>query len=561
MIRLDRVRSLALLLGLPLLGGCSGPAVATELVVVVASDYAPGDEIGRIVIDTRDDAGAVIATEDVTIAASAGNGALTLPFSFGVTPSGPSGRPLRIEVAAYELGATDPFVTRRAIAPFIVGERRRLVVYLERACERVACDATTTCVHGACVLADVPIASLEGVTPGSELAVDAGPPITVDGGAPRVCADDPSCDGARHVEVGDGFACAVRRTSGRIACWGTEAALGQLGDGTSTPSRVPVGAVGIADATELALSDRTACAMSETQLWCWGDNALGQLGAGDGASATTPTAVSLVLTRLYAGASTICASGGPTQCWGGGIAGASLVLADDCAGTPCARRPTEQTSLELLDAIADEGHSCVVRGAALACAGANTFGEVGDGTRDARESLTMVPGLATVWSVATTMTATCAISATVPPDASDAISTTFCWGAGSVGQLGGTGPDRCGDAPCALSPLALSGVEQPIEVAGTRDTFCARLASGAVLCWGSDEDGRLGDGVGAPDKCTTPDGSQIRCALAPTPVRALDAIDLDGRGGAFCAARRDGGVSCWGRGYGELAIDVGSLPP
>jgi alpha-tubulin suppressor-like RCC1 family protein len=42
----------------------------------------------------------------------------------------------------------------------------------------------------------------------------------------------------------------------------------------------------------------------------------------------------------------------------------------------------------------------------------------------------------------------------------------------------------------------LAGVEQ---VASGRQFSCARLHDGAVRCWGSNEDGQLGDG-GAPPR-------------------------------------------------------------
>jgi hypothetical protein len=106
--------------------------------------------------------------------------------------------------------------------------------------------------------------------------------------------------------------------------------------------------------------------------------------------------------------------------------------------------------------------------------------------------------------------------------------------------------------------VLVAGVDGALEVAGTGDTFCARAQDGSVRCWGSDHDGGLGDGVGAPDRCTASDGSTIGCALAPHAIRALDAIDLSARAGTFCAARRDGSVACWGRGYGELPMPVPS---
>jgi len=65
---------------------------------------------------------------------------------------------------------------------------------------------------------------------------------------------------------------------------------------------------------------------------------------------------------------------------------------------------------------------------------------------------------------------------------------------------------------------------------------CAMLGDGAVWCANTNDWGQLGDGtMGAS-----------RAAMAPT--RGLtDAIELAGVSESFCARRRGGAVSCWGR--------------
>jgi serine/threonine-protein kinase len=406
----------------------------------------------------------------------------------------------------------------------------------------------------------VPLSALDPVMPGTELAVDGGrfdAPLP----EPIACVADPACDGAVRVEVGDGFACAVRRTSGRVSCWGDAASSGQLGDGTSTPSAGPVDATGIADVRDLAVGDAFACAVGESDLWCWGDGTRGQIGDGQGSSAAAPVVLSFSASRIFAAARTACAGSGETLCWGGPVARVPLTLADDCGGEPCAKRPSQQAELDAIDWISDEGHACVVRLGALACSGENTLGEVGDGTREPRTSPAAIEGLGVVWSVATTARSTCAIDADVPAGSEDAVSVVRCWGAADLGQNGGPMPsERCGDVPCSASPARVDAIDGALELAATGDTFCARTGSGSVYCWGSDATGALGDGVGAPDACTDASGGAVRCARRPTRVRGLDAIDLDARAGTFCAARRDGGVSCWGATHGSRPQAIPGLP-
>lgn len=546
--------------------------------MVVASDFAPGTDVARVEITTRDANGATIATRDVVVATSASEGVVTLPFSFGASPSGDAARPLWIEARAFRAGEDAPLVTRRAIAPFVDGERRRLVLFLGRACEDVICeDLSSTCDAGACVDAQVPLSALDPVIPGMELTLDGGP-VGLDGGPPIdagvACGPDPDCDEAVRVEVGDGFACALRY-SGRLACWGESASLGQLGNGATTASRTPVAVRGLEGMGELIAGAAFACASSETGAWCWGANDRGQLAQGaDGpGSLAEPTLVEggRSAFRMHGSAETACAPGagelGEPQCWGRALAGVVGAFTDTCGDAACARTPTDQTALAGLAWLADEGHTCLVRNETLSCAGANAFGEVGDGTREARAAVVPVIALPWVWAAATTPRSSCAVSAVAVDET--VTSSVSCWGADDLGQLGapGVASARCSadaggrDVPCALEPLEVEGVVEPIEISGTRETMCAREQSGRILCWGSDADGGLGDGAGSPMRCDGIDAADTGCARSPVAVIGVtDAIDLDARAGTFCAVRRAGSVACWGRGWGDAPTEVGPLP-
>src|SRR5258706_6471173 len=61
-------------------------------------------------------------------------------------------------------------------------------------------------------------------------------------------------------------------------CWGSNA-QGQLGDGTTTDSAVPVGVANLTGVVDIAVESDHACAVLTTgEAWCWGDNSNGQLG-------------------------------------------------------------------------------------------------------------------------------------------------------------------------------------------------------------------------------------------------------------------------------------------
>jgi alpha-tubulin suppressor-like RCC1 family protein len=75
-----------------------------------------------------------------------------------------------------------------------------------------------------------------------------------------------------------------------------------------------------------------------------------------------------------------------------------------------------------------------------------------------------------------------------------------CWGNNGSGQLGdGTVVDR-------RAPVAVAGLDGVAQLAAGGEHTCARMLDGTVRCWGLNASGQLGDG-------TT--GGR----LAPTPVR------------------------------------------
>ena len=105
-----------------------------------------------------------------------------------------------------------------------------------------------------------------------------------------------------------------------MTCWGNNAD-GQLGDGSTTSSNVPVAVVGITDAVSLAAGNSHTCAvLSDDTVTCWGDNLYGQLGNGSNVDSSTPVAVAGITdaTVVAGGNLHTCAvrSVGSVSCWG-----------------------------------------------------------------------------------------------------------------------------------------------------------------------------------------------------------------------------------------------------
>jgi len=102
-------------------------------------------------------------------------------------------------------------------------------------------------------------------------------------------------DDIAQVETGRGHNCA-RRTSGQTLCWGN-AEFGQVGDGSDAGTGVtqrdtPVDVTGLSDASDVAAGAFHSCAIRDGgQVVCWGKNDLGQLGNGTTSNSNVPVAV------------------------------------------------------------------------------------------------------------------------------------------------------------------------------------------------------------------------------------------------------------------------------
>jgi alpha-tubulin suppressor-like RCC1 family protein len=118
-----------------------------------------------------------------------------------------------------------------------------------------------------------------------------------------------------------GSYCALLST-GHLKCWGANG-NGQLGNGTTTSSDVPVAVPGITDAKAVAgdSDGGSFCAVLSTgHLKCWGYNGYGELGNGNTTSFTVPQSVKNITTAttVVGGYYGFCAllSTSHLDCWG-----------------------------------------------------------------------------------------------------------------------------------------------------------------------------------------------------------------------------------------------------
>jgi alpha-tubulin suppressor-like RCC1 family protein len=126
--------------------------------------------------------------------------------------------------------------------------------------------------------------------------------------------------GVIAVGAGDHHSCAVLNT-GVVKCWGSNSS-GQLGNGTTTASLVPVDVVGLTGARSVYAGWNHTCALlTSGAVKCWGSNHAGSIGDGTTTQRLTPTQVSGLtsgVTSLSVRGSGTCARifNGSLKCWG-----------------------------------------------------------------------------------------------------------------------------------------------------------------------------------------------------------------------------------------------------
>jgi len=400
--------------------------------------------------------------------------------------------------------------------------------------------------------------------------------------------------GVTAVATGAYHSCAVTSVGG-AKCWGYNA-LGQVGDGTSANRSTPVDVSGLTSGVAALAGgyDHTCALTTAGGVKCWGDNAFGQLGNGTTKNSPIPVDVSGLtsdVAAIAAGYGDTCAltTGGAVKCWGVNDIGQ---LGD---GTTT-NRSTPVSVLGLSSgvmAIADSyAHTCALTSSGGAkCWGSNQSGQLGDGTTTNRSIPVDVSGLPSgVTAIATGFDHTCAVIAAA----------VMCWGDNAYGQLGNGTID--GAEPDALTPVQVFGLtSRTITISAGHSFSCASTLAGSVECWGANDKGELGEGTttnrsvsvavsgltsgvtavatGSDDSCALTsagavtcwgyngfgelgDGTTMQRATPVSVVGATSGIAMIAAGFEHtCALTSTGGVTCWGNNSsGQLGDGTTSGP-
>ena len=291
------------------------------------------------------------------------------------------------------------------------------------------------------------------------------------------------------LEAGQSHACVIT-ARGLMKCWGAND-HGQLGDGTTVDSTVPVTASVIGeDVIAMALGADFTCVRTgkENKAKCWGGNGHGQLGNGKTEDSRTPVEVKGLqadVNFLSAGAFSVCANTfwHEVYCWGENASGQ---LGD---GTDAERHSAVAVKgLGLNFDLMSVGinHVCGLSGTGeVQCWGGNHSGQLGDGTTVNRYTAVYVRKMLRAVVVQSGDAVSCALTD---------LFEVKCWGSAETRVMGR--PD-CQDAgPLCREPVTVAPFPGRIIglSVGNRHA-CAETETGGFYCWGINTHGQLGDGT------------------------------------------------------------------
>jgi alpha-tubulin suppressor-like RCC1 family protein len=249
--------------------------------------------------------------------------------------------------------------------------------------------------------------------------------------AGKACSN--SLNEVSAIAAGEQFSLAVRK-NGTVVAWGSNG-QGQLGNGGTEASPVPVTVSGLSEVSAIAAGNNFALALLKNgTVKAWGGNTSGQLGTGS--------------------------TKGPEECSREQLA--------------CSKSPVPVSGLSEVSAIAAGNNfaMALLKNGTVKAWGPNESGELGNGGTEASPVPVPVSGLSEVG----------AISAGGGPFGGDSLAllkagTVKAWGANVFGQLGdgnNTGPEACsgpvvGTVPCSKVPVLVNSLSHVSAISAGSD--------------------------------------------------------------------------------------------
>lgn len=382
---------------------------------------------------------------------------------------------------------------------------------------------------------------------------------------------------------------------GGYATGGTLGYTGQLGNGSTLGSKVPLGGNGLTNVTATTGGAEFALALlANGEVKAWGGNRHGELGTGttgpencppgeEVACAMTPVAVSglseVSSVSAHGYFSLALLANGEVVAWGDNAHGQ---LGDGTSSGPetckpiaetvegivingngaCSRSPVAVSGLsEVAQVSAGAFHSlALLKNGKVMAWGNNEAGELGDGTTTKRTTPVEVEGLSEVVAIAAGYNESLALLAN---------GKVMAWGGNAHGQLGlgvTTGPENCSELqeePCSRKPVEVTSLSGVTALASGYWNELALLSNGTVKAWGNNTQGQVGNGTSeGPEFCAAP-AAKTYCSSTPVTVGGLAGVTSISASPLtqLVAGLSNGTVVAWGNNTsGQLGVGTTTGP-
>lgn len=378
-------------------------------------------------------------------------------------------------------------------------------------------------------------------------------------------------DATRTVS-GTNRTCAI--LSNNVWCWGKNN-MGQLGDGTTNDSNIPVKVRSIGDMKngkiiDIFTAQHHSCVLtqlgSNRKVYCWGSNEYGQLGngsSGDGNYSSIPVEVGGALagkdvTSIGGTGDVSCAIvSGKIYCWGlnnMGQLGFGNPGNPGFRATPVQinsgghdRLPGNYFATKLATGGSRSQTMCTITTEKRAyCWGQAKFGQLGIGPISSHnysyatrvkdlENVTDISQDGYWWeSNAEYVVHVCAIAS----------GKVYCWGGGGRGQ---SGPPGHGRFSAHLQPVQVNGLPGvPLRIEVGLAHSCALVDDNGnrkVYCWGDNRSGQLGTNSTTIKKSNNPVPVYVGVGGLP-PTESV--VDISAGANRSCAIMTNKHSYCWG---------------
>ena len=187
--------------------------------------------------------------------------------------------------------------------------------------------------------------------------------------------------------------------------------------------------------------------------------------------------------------------GQDVYCWGendvgqlGSVSTSTCLFPNTTATRPCSPTPAlVDGGLKFSSVSAGGNTTCGVTVAGDAyCWGGGANGRIGDGGQSNRAAPTLVSGGLQWGSVSVGNTANCGLTTAAQA---------YCWGSNNNGALGAPASEMCGTVQCATTPLAVATPLSFLEISSGLVNACALATDHTAWCWGWGMYDVIGDGT------------------------------------------------------------------